>query len=190
YSFLMNYFGTAYFYEVLHAHYGFATRWNVNHVPLFLYFVTVAYFATYYALMTLGYRFLARWLRRRSIWLFRVAVGLLPFAIALLESLLNANPFMKSLYCFDDLRFGLWFGTLLYGAWLLMVMPFWIRLEEPEGDRGLSRALIGALAAAMLCICVAEGIKWRIAPQVTTVRYGHVGLRDYGPGVCLEPRRR
>lgn len=187
YSFLMNYFGTRYFYELLGAHYGFQTSWNVNDVPFFLYLVTVAYFATYYALMTIGFRLLRARLEGRSRWLFRAAVVLLPCAIAFLESVLNANPTMKGLYCFDRPAFALWFGTILYGAWLGAVMPFWVRQEEPGGDSGLRKALLTALAATMLCLVCAEGIKWKVAPHYTSVKHGHVGLRDYGPGVCLEP---
>lgn len=190
FSLLMNYFGTRYFYEVLHAHYGFHTQLNLNHVPLFLYLITVPYFATYFALLNLGWRVVRRTLAGRNRWLRVPAIGLVPFAVALLESVLNANPFMARLYCFDDLSFALWFGTLLYGLWFVMVMPFWLNwCESDDGRPGLKTVLVSALAATMLCVIVGEVLKHAVAPHVTTVRHGQVGLRDYGPRSCLQRPR-
>ena len=185
FSFLLNYFGTKYFYELLHAHYGFQTQVQLNDVPLFLYFVTVAYFATYFALFGRGWSLIQRLPRGP----FLVAAALLPFVIAGLESVLNANPFMTGLYCFDDLGHALGFGTLFYGVWFVVVMPFWTRMETSAATRlTIRRALLEACAATMLCVCAAELIKYNVAPHFTDVADGHIGLRDYGDS-CLTPPR-
>jgi cycloeucalenol cycloisomerase len=50
-SFLMNYFCTPYFYEVLHMRFGFRAEITIDRNPVFLYLMTVAYFATYCVLV-------------------------------------------------------------------------------------------------------------------------------------------
>src|SRR5262249_52858004 len=62
-----------YFYEVLHMQYGFPTPWTLNHVPLFLYFVTVAYFTTYGTLLNMGWRAARSLLADRPPWVGRGA---------------------------------------------------------------------------------------------------------------------
>jgi hypothetical protein len=190
FSFLANYFGTAYFYEVLHAHYGFATRIHLNDVPLFLYFTTVAYFSTYVVLLNIGWRVGKTLLRPRSRLLFALFCACLPYVVAGLESALNANPWMGALYCFDDLPFALWFGTLSYGTWLVIVMPFLITLDEtPDGSASLRRVASSALASTMLILCANEVLARAVAPHVTHVAVGHVGLRDYGESCLAGPPR-
>src|SRR5262245_33251042 len=48
FAFLQNYFGTYLFFDVLGMEYHFQTAWEWNKTPVFLYFITVAYFTTYY----------------------------------------------------------------------------------------------------------------------------------------------
>jgi cycloeucalenol cycloisomerase len=191
--FLFAFFGnywTKYFYEVLHMHYGFATAWNVNHVPFFLYFVTVAYFTTYGTLLNIGWRAARSALAGRPAWLRRLAIAPVCFAVAGLETALNANPYMEHLFCYDDLGFMLWFGTLMYGTWFLVTLPFWFPIDEERGAVTSWRdVLVGFLAAFMLVICANEFFKHVIAPHVTTVREGAIGLRDFGTS-CLVPLER
>ncbi|MBK7976798.1 MAG: hypothetical protein IPK07_27230 [Deltaproteobacteria bacterium] len=185
YSFLANTFGTSFFYEALHAHYGFDTRFNLNGVPVFLTFMTITYFATYSVLACMGWRFVRDRVMPRS----RVKGCALAFAvpvvIAGVESLLNANPWMKTLYCFDHPAMALTFGTVAYGTWLALAMPFWVTLDERPGDDSSMRKVIaGSLLATALLIADAEFLKRVVAPHVTEVAWGHVGLRDYGTS-CL-----
>ncbi len=48
FSFLQVYFGSGLFFGALGMEYHFHTTWVVNRSPLFLYFVTVVYFSSYY----------------------------------------------------------------------------------------------------------------------------------------------
>ncbi|MCA9771831.1 MAG: hypothetical protein KC466_05445 [Myxococcales bacterium] len=187
FSILGNYFGTAFFYEVLHAHYGFQTQWNWNHVPLPLYLLTVAYFSTYVVLVNIGWRLARDWVRPRAPALFWPAAVAAPFVVAGLESALNANPWMRGLYCFDEPVFALSFGTLAYGLQFLIAMPFWIGLDETPGkSQPVGRVVVGALAAYMMIFAANEFLKECVAPNFTVVAHGHVGLRDYA-GSCLKP---
>jgi hypothetical protein len=188
FAFLGNYF-TEYFYEVLHLQYGFETRWNLNQVPLFLYFVTVAYFSTYGTLINVFRRFaVSRLPASAPAWLRRSIFLPVCFAVAGLETALNANPFMKSLFCYDDLGLVLGFGTLVYGLWFAVTAPLWFPIDERRGvDTPLREVWTTALAGFMLVIVVNEGIRSHVAPHFTTVERGAIGLDNFGAS-CLAPK--
>lgn len=187
FAFLGNYW-TEYFYQILHMQYGFATTWNVNDVPLFLYFVTVAYFTTYGTLLNMAYRFLARRLDADAVWMRRLAFVGACCAVAFLETALNANPFIERLFCYDDLPFMLWFGTLMYGCWFLIAAPFWFPIDEtPDTVTPWRDVAGGVLAAFMLVIVYNETMLHVVAPWFTTVEYGAVGMGNFGTS-CLPAR--
>jgi cycloeucalenol cycloisomerase len=179
---------TFYFYEVLHMHYGFRTSLNVNNVPLFITFLTVAYFSTYYVLLNTGYRFLRSVLPARSpSWARSLMVVPVSLAVALLETATHANPFMRSVFCYDDLPFMLSFGTVMYGAWFIIAVPFWFPIDEnPGDDTPWGYVLLSFLAAFTLILACSELFKQVIAPYFTAVVDGAPGLRDYA-GSCLAP---
>jgi cycloeucalenol cycloisomerase len=185
---LGNYF-TEYFYEVLHLQYGFETRWNLNRVPLFLYFVTVAYFSTYGTLINIFRRFTSSRLPADApAWLRRLTFLPACFAVAGLETALNANPFMKSLFCYDDLGLVLGFGTFVYGLWFVVTAPLWFPIDEARGaDTPMREVCLSALAGFMLVIVVNEGVRNWVAPQFTTVERGAIGLDNFGSS-CLAPK--
>ena len=179
FAFLGNWFGTRYFYEVLDMHYGFNSTLNPNHVPLFLYFLTVTYFSTYSVVANIGRRFLVRWVPPWFAW------ALIAVTLAALETASNANPFMAGAFCYGRLGFALWFGTLLYGTWFLIAAPLWFPIDESPGIDTPWRTVLGSVLAAFMLILVAmELFEQAIAPLVTTVHLGTVGLRDFGQS-CL-----
>jgi len=188
FAFLGNYF-TEYFYEVLHMQYGFETTWNVNDVPFFLYMVTVAYFSTYGTLINLFRRFTVSQVPPSApAWMRKGAYLPACFVVAGLETALNANPWMASLFCYDDMSFMLWFGTLMYGMWFVVTAPLWFPIdEEPGVDTPLRSVWLSALAAFMLVIIVNEGIRSLVAPLFTVVEHGAVGLDNFGTS-CLAPK--
>lgn len=173
-SFLMNYFCTPYFFDVLHMRFGFAAKITIDDNPVFLYFMTVAYFATYSVLLCGGWRLV----RARA----PALAVLVPFAVAFLETVLNANPFMRRLFCFDDMRFMLWFGTLSYGACFVFALPMWMRIDDDEATCvPLTRVAVELLAAMMAIVITFALLRHQVAPLVTDV---HEGQRGYGG--CLE----
>jgi cycloeucalenol cycloisomerase len=181
FAFLGNYY-TEYFYEILHLQYGFETRWNLNHVPLFLYFLTVAYFTTYGTLLNFVRRAAAPYAWS---WLAYLSAC---FAVAGLETALNANPFIGSLFCYDDLGFVLWFGTLMYGTWFVVTGWLWFPIDETEAtETPLLHAILGALAGFMLVLLVNEIFRSGIAPLFTDVQIGAVGMDNFGTS-CLQPK--
>jgi cycloeucalenol cycloisomerase len=181
FAFTGNYFGTRYFYEILDMHYGFHATCTLNDVPLFLYPLTAVYFTTYSALLDVALR------AASSAGLGKVA-GLVvsAFALAGLETALNANPSMKASFCYGSLSFALWFGTLMYGLHFVIAGPLWHRIdEEKAGDTPLAHVLASVLAASMLILCADEVFSNVIAPRFTTVVHGRVGIPGKQGPSCL-----
>jgi cycloeucalenol cycloisomerase len=189
-AFTGNYFGTRYFYEILDMHYGFHAGLVLNDVPLFLYPLTAVYFTTYTVLLDVSLR-AARSLTafgwRRSLGGGRVAALLLcSFALAFLETGLNANPAMKSSFCYGNLAFALGFGTILYGLDFVIAGPLWHRIDERPGEcTPLRDVVVSVLAASMLILCADELVEGVVAPHFTTVVRGRVGIPGKQGRSCL-----
>jgi cycloeucalenol cycloisomerase len=183
FAFIGNYFGTRYFYEVLDMHYGFKATVTLNDVPLFLYPLTAVYFTTYATLLDIALRASA------SLGLGRVpALVGSSFALAGLETALNANPSMKGSFCYGSLSFALWFGTIMYGSHFVLAGPCWHRIDEAKGERTpLLEVLASVLAASMLIQGVDEVFAKGIAPHFTTVVPGRVGIPGKQGPSCLTP---
>lgn len=186
FAFLYNWLQTPFFFDVLHMHYGFRSTWNFQNNPLFLYLLTIAYFATYSVLVMAAYRLTRRALARWPSF-GRVAGALLaPFAVAFLETALNANPWMKSLFCYDDTTLALTFGSLAYGLAFVVALPVWIAIDESKEARlPLSRVLLFTLLAVIVDTILLHVLRLTVAPHITTVIDGANGLRDFGTS-CLE----
>ncbi len=184
-SFGLNYTQTPFFWEVLHMHYGFRVTWTIDQNPIFLYALTVAYFSTYVVLCTMVFRALSQ---RFSSSLFGRALSytLAPFGMAFLETLLNANPFIAKLFCYDDVPLMLSFGTFAYGIAFVLMLPIWIACDEiTEKRMPLFQVCALTLAALYVDLIALDFLKATVAPQLTTVVEGARGLRDAGPN-CLD----
>jgi hypothetical protein len=187
FAFLMNYFETPFFWDVLHMHYGFNTRINIENNPVFLYFMTVAYFSTYAVLLTGTFRAARARLADAPRPAQLAGIAVVPFLIAGLETALNANPFMQSLFCYDDLPLMLWFGTFCYGTAFVFALPVWIAIDERPGESiPLLQVVVGSLAAIFANLICLEMYRYLLAPYVTIVEPGANGLRDFGAS-CLVP---
>ena len=183
FAFGLNYAQTPFFFDVLHMHYGFDVTWTIDRNPIFLYLLTVPYFATYCVLCCGALRGLRRLLPGR---LSAAGWVLAPLLVAFLETLLNANPWLSALFCYDDLPFMLWFGTLTYGFAFVVALPVWMAIDEGEGaPLALRFVLVYAAAALFADWLFLEAVRELVAPWVTNVVQDAPGLRDYA-GSCLE----
>lgn len=165
----LNYLQTPFFFDVLHMRYGFAATWTIERNPVFLYLVTVAYFATYSVLACMGMRWALRWRPSSRAW--RVlATFLVAAVLAFLETALNANPWMTRLFCYGEPAMMYSFGTGVYALALALAIPGWMWLDESPRAR---MPLLGALAWVAVALCVdtaaCAGIRAWVAPLVTTV---------------------
>jgi hypothetical protein len=182
FSLLMNYFCTPYFFDVLHMHFGFDTRIVIQNNPFFLYLMTVAYFATYSVLVCMAHRAAVRMDGPLRV----PALVAAPFAVAFLETALNANPFMTSLFCFDEMGFMLGFGTFSYGCALSFMRPVWFHVdEEPGVQTPLRRVVVWVMAGMMGMVATFDLLRHHVAPHLTEVETGAQNLRDFGDG-CLD----
>lgn len=185
-AFTLNYTQTPYFFDVLHMHYGFNTTINIANNPVFLYFVSVAYFSTYATLCCISFRFLKRRLGDGP--LGSLAWFVAPMAMAFLETAMNANPFIDTLFCYDDLQLVLTFGTLSYGMAFVFALPMWMGIDEQPGDNpSAAKVLIWLFAASYADLIALDLLRYHVAPYFTEVVPHAVGLRDYA-GSCLVPR--
>lgn len=182
-AFALNYSQTPYFYDVLHMHYGFQTELNIQNNPVFLYMVSVAYFSTYQTLCCMAFRALrARTLGSPIAW---SAWLIAPMAMAFLETALNANPFIATLFCYDDLGLMLGFGTLSYGAAFVFALPMWMSIDEHKGDDVAARHVLIWLGAAMYAdVLTLDLLRYHVAPHLTHVVPHANGLRDVATS-CL-----
>jgi hypothetical protein len=190
FAFLYNYTQTPFFYDVLHMHYGFQSTINIRNNPLFLYFLTVAYFATYCALSLKLLRFVrgktASWPRPLRL----LCIALVPFVIAFLETALNANSSMKSLFCYDDMALVLGFGSVAYGLAFVFALPVWFAIDETQQHPlPLSHVCIAVCAAVYLDGLSLDLLRYHVAPHLTTVVENANGLRDFGASCLIPPPR-
>jgi cycloeucalenol cycloisomerase len=178
-AFGLNYLQTPYFFDVLHMRYGFHATWTLDRNPLFLYLVTIPYFATYSVLACMAVRLVRHFAPRVGVLVFVVV----PLALAFLETVLNANPFMTRLFCYDDLPLMLWFGTASYAVSFVLALPVWMAVEE---GRGLRWPLVAAAALSLGVVladtAVLAGLRAFVAPRVTVVMRDAPGR---GAGGCL-----
>ena len=147
---LQVYFGSDLFFDVLGMQYHFNVRWLLHRTPVFLYFVTIAYFSTYYVVMQIGWRaFRTRWPNAPAIvrLLVLCAIG---YAVAFAETAGMATEQMRDYFSYRDKRFTLLFGSLSYGSIFAVTLPLVYRLDEhaqPDGQRTLGSLVWDACAA-------------------------------------------
>ncbi len=188
FAFFLNYSQTPFFYDVLHMHYGFNTEWNIENNPIQMYVLSVAYFSTYCALLNIAFRAVKSALRHSPRPLSWFAIALVPFAIAFLETAMNANPLIPTLFCYDDLPLMLGFGTFCYGLAFCFALPMWISIdEEPGEETPLLSVGIWLFAALYADVLVLDLIREHLAPHLTTVVEGANGLRDFDTSCLIRP---
>jgi hypothetical protein len=188
FSVLLNYSQTPFFFDVLHAHFGFQSTLNIRNNPVFLYLMTIGYFSTYAVLLMMAYRATQHGLRGSPLWLRWLGAGFSCVAVAVLEAVLNANPFTRHLYCFDDVPFALWFGGLAYGLSFVLILPVWIGVDERPGERvPWARVLVFVAAAVYADTLALDFLRYHVAPHFTSVQTGAVGLGDVATSCLGQP---
>ncbi|UQA58518.1 hypothetical protein [Polyangium aurulentum] len=166
FSLLQNYFGARLFFERFGMEYHFRVRWIANGTPIFLYFMTVAYFATYYALMQIGWRvFRTRFpsAPRAAAVLVRAALS---YAMAFGETAAMANRHLSGYFSYSDPAFVMLWGSFAYGTIFFLTLPLFARLDEEGAQaeatrkRPLGKVMWDLLALNCLCFVTHEA--WSI----------------------------
>jgi len=160
-----TYFGTHYFFDLMGMRYAFAgARWTLGAevvgtsgqgVPLFLYPLTHAYFATYFAALLVAERAVVGWLRPGSV--VRAAVVLaLAYAVAFAETFFMASPLLADVFAYDNRERMLGVGSFGYASYFAVGLPMVRRIDGCGKSWGLERVLIEALATCMMIMVSLE----------------------------------
>jgi hypothetical protein len=151
FSFIQNYFGTQLFFHSFGMQYHFNVKAIIAGTPAFLYTMTVAYFATYYAVMQIGYR----WVRQRtqSTVVRLLARAVLGYAMAFAETASMSQPVLAKYFSYADPRFVMLWGSFVYGSIFFITLPLFADLDEDGPSEKPLRALIwDLLALNMICL--------------------------------------
>lgn len=158
FSLLQCYFGSWLFFDRLGMEYHFHVHWIVNRTPVFLYFLTIAYFATYYTVMSLAWRaFRRRWPNAPTA-IKALLLIVLGYLTAFAETASMANPLVRDYFLYRDKAFALKCGSLFYGTVFVCSLPFVFEIGEDmkQPQKTISRIVIDILAANMLVLCAYE----------------------------------
>jgi cycloeucalenol cycloisomerase len=149
-TFLQVWFGSDLFFDFLGMEYHFPVTWTAHRTPVFLYFVTIAYFSTYYTVMQIIWR--AFRTRFPSVPLAGqvVVLAAIGYCVAFTETSGMATQMMREYFLYRDKTFTLVYGSLCYGTIFVVSVPLVYRLDEqtqPDGRRTLRSLFWDACAA-------------------------------------------
>ena len=148
FSLIQNYFGAQLFFRTFGMEYHFRTKWILNGSPVFLTWLTCAYFSTYFVLMQIGYRASGHKLWARVV---------LSYAMAFGETAAMANRHLAGFFSYRDPTFVMLWGSLAYGTIFFVTLPLFAKLDEERPmTRPLGTELWDFLALNMLCLCLYE----------------------------------
>ncbi len=161
-SFLQNYFGTPLYFR----HFGLTYRFPVtlagNGSPWFLSFMTVAYFATYFALMATGLHRVEKWLSGlaapwlRGLLRLGAAAGMSYF-MALCETLSMQNHYLADYFYYGNKEHMMFIGSLAYGTLLLCGLLVFVRIDaDARRPTTLTDVAWQALGVNSLVLCAYE----------------------------------
>ena len=172
FSFVGNYFGSEYFFDVLGMVYRFthaSTTWDSallgsgkQPVPLIMYFYTHAYFMTYHATANIALRQVQRLKLPAPTLIFARAVFVIGYLWAWAETKAMANPMMANLFYYEKMELMLRYGSAIYALYFIASFPIYSLMDEkPEKRWSLWQAAAGALSAGMITLTLLDfAAKW------------------------------
>lgn len=162
FTFVQVLLGSNMFFDRLGMEYHFHVSLILNRTPVFLYFLTIAYFSTYYVILPIACRAFASRFPGAPRWastLVRVAAS---YAVAFGETFFMAGGALDEFFFYRDRAFMLRTGSLAYGSLFFVTLPFFQRLDEDGPRRPLSAIARDALALNMLGLLVYEAFAFFI----------------------------
>lgn len=170
-SFLQNYFGTPLFFNCFGLRYHFPVTILPNGSPLFLSFMTVAYFSTYFAVMSVGLSAVEKVLaklprrKRRALWL--LAAAAMSYVMALLETLFMASKYLEGYFAYADKQRMMSVGSLCYGTLLFVAIVVFYGIDADEKPpMSLGEVTWRALGVNTLVLCAYEVYSHMLCPTV------------------------
>ena len=163
FNFAANYFGSEYFFDILGMVYDYPMiALNLDstlvgsgeqRVPVVMYLLTQAYFLTYHTTAVIVLRRIrtARLPLRAVLW--PVALLVVAYCWAWLETKAMANPWNASQFYYRDMERMLAFGSLFYSLYFVASFPIFFHLdEERDANWSLTKTAASALAASMIML--------------------------------------
>lgn len=163
FTFLQCWLGSQLFFDVFGMRYNFRTSIVWNGTPAFLYFVTIAYFATYYTVQVVLWRAVRRRFPDRR-WIAIAAQALLAYATAFAETAGMANDMLAEWFSYTDRVFVMVWGSFAYGAIFFVTLPLFYDLDEETPGPPLGTATMKLLALTMICLVIYEAYELVVAP--------------------------
>jgi len=172
FGFIGNYWYTHYFYNVLKASYTMQS-WDLNGVPIPMFFATHFYFCFYHTLSNMALRkvvttYTSGWARD----CFTVAlVCAMSYITAFMEALTISG---YSCYSFEDRHMAWVYGSAFYGIYFLVSFPMFFRLDEPAEHSKKPRKVFSAfdtavesLATGMAVLLLLDFVRVGLGVQLT-----------------------
>lgn len=172
FSFVGNYFGSEYFFDVLGMVYHFthaSTTWDAallgsgkQPVPLIMYFYTHAYFMTYHATANIALRQVQRLRLPAPTVVLGLAVFVIGYLWAWAETKAMANPMMAELFYYEKMDLMLRYGSAIYAIYFVASFPIYSLMDEKaQKPWSLAQAAAGALSAGMITLTLLDfATKW------------------------------
>jgi len=162
YSFLGNYWATHYFYCVLKAKYtmDWLPAFELNSVPVCMYFATHFYFTFYHAVSNKLFRFVTQNYIDDAWRLVFMVVLVINFAYftAFLETFSISNfPH----YTFENRQTVYTIGSLFYALYLVVSFPMYFRLDNHAAGKQhtLFEACLESLASFMMILILLDAVR-------------------------------
>merc|ERR1712166_202118 len=166
FGFVGNYWYTHYFYSVLKASYTMPS-WDLNGVPIPMFFATHFYFTFYHAV--------SNCILRKAYTTYEPTIGRQVYVVAIILAFSYTTAFMESLtiaafpcYSFADRHMAYTLGSAFYGIYFIVSFPMFLRIDEPhESEQSKTslrpfswgRSAIEALASSMLVLCLLDFVR-------------------------------
>jgi len=161
---LQSALGAQLFFHRLGMEYHFPVRLQLLGTPVFLYFLTVAYFSTYYVVMLAVLGAAARRFPSAPPLLRRLGRAALCYAVAFGETWFMATPGMREWFRYRDVGFMLAVGSAAYGSLFLCTLPAYERLDDAPPP-SLGALALGALWANALALAVYLALALVVTPR-------------------------
>lgn len=148
---LQNHFGSWFFFYSLGMQYHFPVTWIANRVPIFLHPLTIAYFSTYYTVMTLVYGLFTRRFPKAPTAARWAMIGVLSYAMAFAETFFMDVEMLQQYFSYADRGRALLLGSIAYGTLFVCSFPIYFALRSESRWSKLVWRLLGCNMLILIC---------------------------------------
>ncbi len=165
-SVLQNHFGSWFFFHSLGMQYHFPVTWIARGVPIFLHPLTVAYFSTYYTVMSIGLGIFDRkWPAAPTVARWGI-IALLSYSMAFAETFFMDVSLIQQYFSYADRGRALWLGSVAYGTLFVWSFPIYYALDGKTPWRPFLWKLAGANMMILVSYELYAGLMGPAVPGV------------------------